>query len=117
MSSRPVAVLVGDMLDRIDRIARYTRGLDHGAFVDDEKTIDAVVRSFEVIGEAARRLPPEFKARHSEIPWHQIAGLRNRIVHEYFDVDLGLVWEIATTELPRLKVFLTTLQGTGAADG
>ena len=110
MSDRPVALLVEDMLERIDRIARYTRGLDHDAFVGDEKTIDAVVRSFEVIGEAARRLPSEFKARHGEIPWHQIAGLRNRIVHEYFDVDLGLVWEIATTELPRLKVSLTRLQ-------
>jgi uncharacterized protein with HEPN domain len=115
MSDRPVSVLVEDMLERVDRISRYTRGLDYDAFVDDEKTIDAVVRSFEVIGEAARRLPPEFKAKHSEIPWHQIAGLRNRIVHEYFDVDLGLVWEIATTELPRLKVSLTRLQGSGEA--
>ena len=117
MSNRPVGALVGDMLDRIDRIARYTRGLDHDAFVEDEKTIDAVVRSFEVIGEAARRLPSEFKTGHSEIPWHQIAGLRNRIVHEYFDVDLGLVWEIVTTELPNLKVSLTELQDTGATDG
>ena len=115
MSDRPVALLVEDMLERIDRIARYTRGLDHEAFVGDEKTIDAVVRSFEVIGEAARRLPSEFKAGHSEIPWHQIAGLRNRIVHEYFDVDVDLVWEIVRTELPGLKVALKALQDTGAA--
>ena len=101
------------MLERIERIARYTSGLDRGAFVDDEKTIDAVVRSFEVIGEAARRLPPEFKARHVEIPWHQIAGLRNRIVHESFDVDLDLVWEIIGNELPRLKVSLMRLHDTG----
>lgn len=117
MSDRPVALLVADMLERIDRIARYMRGLDHDTFVEDERTIDAVVRGFEVIGEAARRLPLEFKARHGEIPWHQIAGLRNRIVHEYFDVDLELVWEIARTELPRLKVSLTRLQDTGAAGG
>jgi uncharacterized protein with HEPN domain len=62
------------MLERIDRIARYTQGLDRDAFVRDDKTIDAVVRSLEVIGEAARRLPAEFKVRHGEIPWHQIAG-------------------------------------------
>jgi uncharacterized protein with HEPN domain len=113
MSDRPVAALIEDMLERIDRIARYTRGLDHDAFVGDEKTIDAVVRSFEVIGEAARRLPPEFKTRHSEIPWHQIAGLRNRIVHEYFDVDIELVWEIAQTQLPGLKVSLVRLRDAG----
>jgi len=87
MSDRPVGVLLEDMLERIDRIARYTQGLDRDAFVQDDKTIDAVVRSLEVIGEAARRLPAEFKARHGEIPWHQIAGLRNRIVHAYFDVE------------------------------
>jgi uncharacterized protein with HEPN domain len=81
MSDRPVGVLLEDMLERIDRIARYRQGLDRDAFVQDDKTIDAVVRSLEVIGEAARRLPAEFKARHGEIPWHQIAGLRNRIVH------------------------------------
>ena len=112
MSDRPVALLVEDMLERIDRIARYTRDLDHDAFVSDEKTIDAVVRSFEVIGEAARRLPADFKARHSEIPWHQIAGLRNRIVHEYFDVDLELVWTIARTELPGLRGFLARVRQT-----
>ncbi|HMH53233.1 MAG TPA: DUF86 domain-containing protein [Candidatus Acidoferrum sp.] len=108
-----MGLLIEDMLERIDRVARYTIGLDRDAFVEDEKTVDAVVRSFEVIGEAARRLPGEFKAGHNEIPWHQIAGLRNRIVHEYFDVDLGLVWEIATTELPKLKASLRRLQSSG----
>jgi hypothetical protein len=67
MSDRPVGVLLEDMLERIDRIARYTQGLDRDAFVQDDKTIDAVVRSLEVIGEAARRLPAEFKARQGEI--------------------------------------------------
>ena len=114
MSDRPVGVLLEDMLERIDRIARYTQGLDRDAFVHDDKTIDAVVRSLEVIGEAARRLPAEFKARHSEIPWHQIAGLRNRIVHAYFDVDVELVWAVVRAELPGLKAALTKLRQTGA---
>jgi uncharacterized protein with HEPN domain len=105
MSDRPVGVLLEDMLERIDRIARYTRGLDRDAFVQDDKTIDAVVRSLEVIGEAARR---------GKIPWHQIAGLRNRIVHAYFDVDVELVWAVVRAELPRLKAALTKLRQTGA---
>jgi uncharacterized protein with HEPN domain len=117
MSDRPVAVLVEDMLERIDRVARYTSGLDRDAFVRDDKTIDAVVRSLEVIGEAARRLPAEFKAGHDEIPWHRVAGLRNRIVHAYFDVDVELVWRIVSSELPRLKAALTMLRDSGAAGG
>ena len=115
MSDRPVAVLVEDMLERIERIARYTVGLDRDAFVRDDKTIDAVVRSLEVIGEAARRIPAEFKAGHGEIPWHQIVGLRNRIVHAYFDVDVELVWGIVWAELPRLRAALTKLRESGAA--
>ncbi len=114
MSDRPVAVLLDDMLERIERVGRYTGGLDHAAFVRDDKTIDAVVRSLEVIGEAARRLPVEFKAGHGGVPWHQIAGLRNRIVHAYFDVDVELVWRIVSNELPRLKVALTRLRDSGA---
>lgn len=115
MSDRPVAVLVDDMLERIERVARYTRGLDRAVFLRDDKTIDAVVRSLEVIGEAARRLPAEFKAGHGEIPWHQIAGLRNRIVHAYVDVDVELVWGIVSNELPRLRAALTRLRDSGGA--
>jgi uncharacterized protein with HEPN domain len=112
MSDRPVAVLLDDMLERVDRIARYTQSLDRDAFVQDDKTIDAVVRSLEVIGEAARRLPSEFKTKHGEIPWHQIAGLRNPIVHAYFDVDVELVWVVVRAELPGLKAALTKLRQT-----
>jgi uncharacterized protein with HEPN domain len=114
MSDRPVAVLVEDMLERI---AGYSRGLAREAFVRDDKTIDAVVRSLEAIGEAARRLPAEFKAGHGEIPWHQITGLRNRIVHAYFDVDLDSVWAIVRNELPGLEAALTKLRETGAGGG
>ena len=67
--SRPVHLLVEDILERIHRIQRAVQGMDHVAFLGDEKTIDAVVRSLEVIGEAASRLPAEFQERHDEVPW------------------------------------------------
>jgi uncharacterized protein with HEPN domain len=71
MSDRPVDLLIEDILERIRRIGRYTTDLDHDAFVQDEKTVDAVVRSLGVIGEAARRVPQEFADRHPGILWRQ----------------------------------------------
>lgn len=106
MSYRTARLLLADMLDRFDRIERYIAGLDGVAFLQDSKTCDSVVRNLEIIGEAANRLPPELTQRHPEIPWRRIVGLRNRVVHEYFDVDLELVWEIVCVELPALKPLL-----------
>ena len=110
MSRRPGRLLIEDMLDRIERIQRFVAGMEREAFLRDEKTVDSVVRNLEVIGEAASRLPREFRDRQAEIPWHRIAGLRHRIVHEYFDVDLDLVWAIVRTELPPLKTQLLALR-------
>ena len=64
--------------------------------------VDAVVRNLEIIGEAVRRLPEEFKESHREIPWHRIAGMRNRIVHDYFGIDNGIIWQIVKTDAPEL---------------
>jgi uncharacterized protein with HEPN domain len=96
-------VLVADILDRIERIESYVAGMHRDAFLDDTKASDAVVRCLEVIGEAANRLPAEFVATYDDVPWRRIVGLRTRIVHEYFDVDLPLVWHIVGSELPLLK--------------
>ena len=69
----------------------------------DSKTIDAVVRNLQIIGEAANRLPEEFRAHYSEIPWRNIIGLRNRIVHDYIGVDVEIIWQIVEKEIPHLK--------------
>ncbi len=69
----------------------------------NEKSIDAVVRNLEIIGEATRQLPDDFTAQQSHIPWSQMAGLRNRIVHEYFGLDLDIIWEIIQYHLPPLR--------------
>lgn len=71
-------------------------------FLADEKTVDAVARNLEIIGEAVRWLPDDLKRRHHEIPWDQIAGLRNRIVHDYFGLDLEIIWQVLQTSLPEL---------------
>jgi uncharacterized protein with HEPN domain len=77
MSKREPAILLDDIRAAIGKIERYIRGLDQQSFLVDEKTIDAVVRNLEVIGEAAKQLPAEFKKQHGLIPWSRIAGLRN----------------------------------------
>ena len=102
MSRRPVRRLLVDIQERVDRIRRYTDGLDRTGFLVDDKTVDSVIRSLEIIGEAANRLPESFRQRHPEIPWRRIVGLRNRVIHGYFDVDLELVWAIVQRELPNL---------------
>jgi uncharacterized protein with HEPN domain len=73
------------------------------SFQQDDRTIDAVVRNLEIIGEAANRLPESFKLQYAEIPWGKIVGLRNRIVHEYFGVDVDIVWSILQSDLPALR--------------
>jgi len=117
MSHRPAALLIEDILERIRRIERFVAGLDHEVFLRDDKTIDAVIRNVTVIGEAANRLPQEFKGRHLDVPWHRIVGLRHRVVHDYFDVDLDLVWAIVETELPKLAAPLSDIQNSADQDG
>jgi len=109
MSRRPARMLLEDILNRIARIERHVAGMDQEAFLLDDKTCDSVIRNLEVIGEAANRLPDDVRALQEEVPWRRIVGLRNRIVHEYFDVDLELVWEILRSELPELKTLLLAL--------
>jgi uncharacterized protein with HEPN domain len=100
MSRREPSLLLDDVRVACGKIGRYLAGLDQAAFLADEKTIDAVVRNLEIVGEAVKQLPAEFKERHPHVPWRQIAGLRNRIVHDYVGVDLEIVWHVSQKALP-----------------
>lgn len=82
------------MLQSALKIKRYLANLDYHLFITDEKTIDAVVRNFEIIGEVANRIDTDFREKNKEIEWKRIKGFRNRIVHEYFGIDYKIVWEI-----------------------
>lgn len=103
MFKRPVHLLIDDIWDAIERRERFTKGFDYEIFLKDEKTIDAVVRNLEIIGEAASRLPNEFKEKYSNIEWAEIVGLRHRIVHDYFGIDLEIIWQIIKNDLLVLK--------------
>jgi uncharacterized protein with HEPN domain len=109
MSERPVDLLLSDILESIDRIPQYIKGLTFDDFSNDHKTIDAVVRNFEIIGEAANRLPDKFREEHPQVPWHKIVGLRNRIIHDYFGIDLNIIWQIIHSDLPALRQTLSEM--------
>ena len=100
MSKRDPRLLIGDILESATKILSYTQGLSFEEFSNDSKTTDAVIRNFEIIGEAANRLDDDFKSRFPEIDWQRIRGFRNRIVHDYFGIDYSIVWRIKETFLP-----------------
>jgi len=110
MSKRSIDVLLEDMLDAIQKIERYTNGMSQDIFEEDEKTVDAVIRNLEIIGEAANRLPKDFINKRPEIEWVKIIGFRNRIVHEYFGVDLKIIWQIIQKDLPPFRDSLIAIR-------
>jgi uncharacterized protein with HEPN domain len=102
MSKRDILLLLEDMFEASCKIKKYTDGHDFNTFNTDDKTVDAVVRNFEIIGEAANRIDPDFRTQNPEIEWNRIRGFRNRIVHEYFGIDNKIVWSIIEDYLDEL---------------
>lgn len=102
MSKRDAMLLLSDIIDSIEKIQRYTKEHSFETFIEDSKTIDAVIRNFEIIGEAANRLPEEFKDDYPEINWFRIRGFRNRIVHDYMGIDYQIVWTIIEKDITQL---------------
>ncbi len=101
--TRPIKLYLDDIQDAILNIERYTKGMDMPVFVKDRKTVDAVIRNLSVIGEAVRRIPKETRQKHQDIPWSAIAGMRNKIIHEYFGIDEEILWKTITENIPDLK--------------
>ena len=89
-----------DLLLAMNRIAEYIEGLTFHDFKRDYKTADAVIRNFEIIGEAARNISPEVREKYNEVPWDEMYLLRNKVSHEYFGIDYEIIWDIATNNLP-----------------
>ncbi|HET7898298.1 MAG TPA: DUF86 domain-containing protein [Flavisolibacter sp.] len=112
MSKREPRLLLSDILESAQKILDYTAGQSFEDFTKDSKTVDAVIRNFEIIGEASNRLPEEFRNRFPEIDWHRIRGFRNRIVHDYFGIDQSIVWMIKETFLPQMIVQLQPIAET-----
>lgn len=102
MSKRQDFELLCDIKEAVQRISTYIGELSYDEFIKDKKTQDAVVRSLEIIGEAAKNLSVELKKKHRDIPWKELAGLRDRLIHQYFGVNFEIVWTIVRQELAGL---------------
>ena len=101
--SRKSELFLKDILISIDKINNYVSGMTFNDFLRDEKSIDAVTRNFEIIGEAVGNLPIEFTTKYSSVPWRSIKDMRNSIIHQYWKVDLEIEWGIIQTKLGILK--------------
>lgn len=101
--SKDIHILLGHILESISIIHDTLGDLEYDAFVESVSTQDAVIRRLEIIGEAVKGIPESFRSEHPEIEWKKIAGMRDVLVHEYFSVDIELIWRVIKDELPNLE--------------
>jgi len=100
--SRDYRLYLDDMREASEKVLRYTHDMDYEEFKLDEKTFDAVVRNLEVIGEAAKHIPDEVRERYPRVEWRRISGLRDMVVHEYFNADEDILWDVVRNRVPEL---------------
>ncbi|MDP3741800.1 MAG: DUF86 domain-containing protein [Candidatus Micrarchaeota archaeon] len=102
MNKNP-SLYLGHILEAVKKISRYTSGIDEEEFLENELVKDGVTCNIQIIGEAIKNLPPEFKEKHPEVPWKDIAGMRDRIVHFYFGIDYQIMWATVKEDIPELQ--------------
>ena len=102
-------IYIEHILQSIKKIQSYISGKDQETFSNDSITQDAVVRQLEIIGEATKRISKELRNKNSEVPWDDMAGMRDVLIHDYIDVDLNIVWKTASQSIPGLKALLNKL--------
>ena len=94
---------IKDILEAISKIEQFTQGMDYRTFVNDEKTVFAVIRAFEIIGEAAKNVSQSIKTKYANVPWREMSGIRDKLIHEYFGVIYKVIWQTIKEDIPPLK--------------
>lgn len=100
---RDYRVFLDDILEAVRKVREYTEGLSYEQFSADQKTVHAVVWNLQIIGEATKNLPREIRSRYPDLPWRDMAGLRDVIVHQYFGIKLDVIWKIIRNDVPLLE--------------
>jgi len=103
MKKRDYGDFVQDILDPINDVENFIDGMEFEDSIKDKKTVYSVVRAIEIIGEAAKNVPEQVRKKYPEVPWKQMTGMRDKLIHEYFGVDLEILWETAKDDVPQLK--------------
>ncbi|MCD6448592.1 MAG: DUF86 domain-containing protein [Thermoplasmata archaeon] len=101
--NRDYRLFIKDIIDAIERIEEFVAGMNFEEFENDDKTVSAVVRKLEIIGEATKNIPDEIKEKYPKLPWKEMAKIRDKLIHGYFSVDFEIVWKVIKEELPELK--------------
>jgi len=107
--ARELTDYLSDIITAIADVEEFTRGMSYEVFAADKKTVNAVIRSLEVLGEATKHIPASFRKKHPDIPWSKMAGLRDVLIHNYMGVDLKSVWKVTQDRLPELEPLLEGL--------
>ena len=100
---RDYVLFLEDVMGAIEKIERYVRTMDYSKFSENDMAVDAVVRNFEIIGEAINSLPEEIKSKYPDVEWKEAVGFRNILIHNYFGVDLEAIWDTISKNIPMLK--------------
>ena len=103
MKSREFIDYLRDIIDAVGKIEKFTEGMDSEGFCADDKTAYAVIRALEIIGEATKKVPQNIKESYPQVPWREMAGIRDKLIHDYFGVNLEVIWRTVQEDLPALK--------------
>jgi uncharacterized protein with HEPN domain len=106
MKDRELRDYINDLTEACEDILSFTKGMSYSDFASDKKTINAVIRSLEVIGEATKNLPASFRSNYPDMPWKQMTGMRDKLIHDYFGIDIQMVWQAVEKHIPHILALI-----------
>lgn len=109
MKERDIRDYINDLIESCENIVEFTKGMSYDDFSADKKTANAVIRCLEIVGEATKNLPLNFRANYPDIPWKQMAGMRDKLIHEYFGVDKQMIWQVVKKHIPQILPLLKNI--------